>query len=118
MTDPDNKSSGRLGVVQTAQTTDNWDKSDCVTFVMHNEDHTLGNALRYMVMKDPDVEFCGYSVPHPTENRINFRIQTKGAPAGDVFGKGLANLSEVCDHIQQTFKDTIQKFKEEGMDTQ
>ena len=27
----------------------------------------------------PDVEFCGYSVPHPTENRINFRIQTKGS---------------------------------------
>lgn len=23
----------------------------CVTFVMHDEDHTLGNSLRYMVMK-------------------------------------------------------------------
>lgn len=23
----------------------------CVTFVLHDEDHTLGNALRYMIMK-------------------------------------------------------------------
>jgi len=26
----------------------------------------------------PDVEFCGYSIPHPAENKINFRIQTRG----------------------------------------
>ncbi|XP_073497485.1 uncharacterized protein [Phyllobates terribilis] len=24
----------------------------CVTFVLHEEDHTLGNALRYMIMKN------------------------------------------------------------------
>lgn len=24
---------------------------NCVTFVLHDEDHTLGNSLRYMVMK-------------------------------------------------------------------
>lgn len=23
----------------------------CVTFVLHDEDHTLGNSLRYMIMK-------------------------------------------------------------------
>uniref|UniRef100_A0A8C8DDX0 RNA polymerase I and III subunit D n=1 Tax=Oryzias sinensis TaxID=183150 RepID=A0A8C8DDX0_9TELE len=26
-------------------------QEDCVTFVMHDEDHTLGNSLRYMIMK-------------------------------------------------------------------
>lgn len=26
----------------------------------------------------PDVVFCGYSVPHPSENKINLRIQTNG----------------------------------------
>ncbi|MBN3322970.1 CALX protein, partial [Atractosteus spatula] len=49
----------------------------CVTFVLHEEDHTLGNALRYMVMKNPEVEFCGYSITHPSESKINFRIQTR-----------------------------------------
>lgn len=26
----------------------------------------------------PRVAFCGYSVPHPSENRINVRVQTTG----------------------------------------
>ena len=39
----------------------------CVTFVLHEEDHTLGNSLRYMIMKNPEVEFCGYATTHPSE---------------------------------------------------
>jgi len=62
-----------------------------VTFQIHDEDHTLGNALRYIIMKkfvypvvgvdvngSPDVEFCGYSIPHPSEPKLNLRIQTYG----------------------------------------
>lgn len=30
---------------------DSSDDETCRTFVMHNEDHTLGNALRYIIMK-------------------------------------------------------------------
>ncbi len=26
----------------------------------------------------PEVQFCGYSIPHPTENKVNLRIQTNG----------------------------------------
>merc|ERR1712179_255744 len=71
----------------------------CKTFVLHSEDHTLGNSLRYVVMKNPEVEFCGYSVPHPSEDKINFRIQTKGEPAVDVFRRGLHDLTDLCDHV-------------------
>ncbi|KAH9072876.1 hypothetical protein EDB83DRAFT_2359642 [Lactarius deliciosus] len=28
-----------------------------------------------MLMKNPKVEFCGYSAPHPSENHIQVRIQ-------------------------------------------
>ncbi|KAH9006398.1 RBP11-like subunits of RNA polymerase [Lactarius hatsudake] len=45
------------------------------TYQIHNETHTLGNALRWMLMKNPKVEFCGYSAPHPSENHIQVRIQ-------------------------------------------
>ncbi|KAH8080847.1 DNA-directed RNA polymerase [Filobasidium floriforme] len=48
---------------------------DMVTFCLHEEDHTLGNVLRWMCMKDDDVEFCGYSAPHPSEPKIHLRIQ-------------------------------------------
>ncbi|ETS60967.1 hypothetical protein PaG_04897 [Moesziomyces aphidis] len=49
-----------------------------VTFCLKEEDHTLGNSLRYMIMKDPRVEFCGYSNPHPSENKIHLRVQMYG----------------------------------------
>lgn len=45
------------------------------TYQIFDESHTLGNALRWMIMKNPKVEFCGYSVPHPSENLIQLRIQ-------------------------------------------
>ncbi|XP_012722303.2 DNA-directed RNA polymerases I and III subunit RPAC2 [Fundulus heteroclitus] len=85
----------------------------CVTFVMHNEDHTLGNALRYMIMKNPDVEFCGYTITHPSESKINFRIQTRGGiPAVEPLQNGLNELHEVCQHVLNTFQARVNEFKE------
>lgn len=54
------------------------DNMDAVTFSIKDEDHTIGNALRWVIMKNPNVTFCGYSIPHPSEFKIHFRIQTDG----------------------------------------
>ncbi|XP_032094294.1 DNA-directed RNA polymerases I and III subunit RPAC2-like [Thamnophis elegans] len=87
------------------------DKS-CVTFVLNNEDHTLGNSLRYMIMKNPEVEFCGYSITHPSESKINFRIQSRGGlPAVDTFQKGLEDLMGVCQHVLNTFEASVEEYK-------
>ncbi|KAJ3352100.1 DNA-directed RNA polymerases I and III subunit RPAC2, partial [Entophlyctis luteolus] len=53
-----------------------YDDPSAVTFVLRDEDHTLGNSLRYLLMKNPRVSFCGYSLPHPSEYKVNLRIQT------------------------------------------
>ncbi|KAH3835112.1 DNA-directed RNA polymerases I and III subunit RPAC2-like [Dreissena polymorpha] len=82
-----------------------------VTFVINKEDHTLGNSLRYMIMKNPDTQFCGYSIPHPSEEKINFRIQTEGKPAKDIFKKGLKDLNAVCEHVLRTFESSINEHK-------
>ncbi|XP_049683443.1 DNA-directed RNA polymerases I and III subunit RPAC2-like isoform X1 [Accipiter gentilis] len=85
---------------------------NCVTFVLHDEDHTLGNSLRYMVMKNPDVEFCGYCITHPSESKINFRIQTRGGlPAVEPFRKGLNDLMGVCQHVLNTFEQHSREDK-------
>ncbi|CAG8516475.1 8358_t:CDS:2 [Cetraspora pellucida] len=47
-----------------------------LTFSINGEDHTLGNALRYVITLNPEVEYCGYSIPHPSEDKLNIRIQT------------------------------------------
>ncbi|NP_001088155.1 DNA-directed RNA polymerases I and III subunit RPAC2 [Xenopus laevis] len=89
-------------------------EESCVTFVLHEEDHTLGNSLRYMVMKNPEVEFCGYSITHPSETKINFRIQTRnGIPAVEPFRRGLNELVDVCQHVLNTFETSIKEYKEQ-----
>ncbi|UYV68257.1 POLR2J [Cordylochernes scorpioides] len=45
-------------------------------FTINKEDHTVGNMLRAQLMKDPNVLFAGYKVPHPLEHKIVLRVQT------------------------------------------
>lgn len=35
-------------------------------------------ALYFLSTDSPDVDFCGYTITHPSESKINFRIQTRG----------------------------------------
>lgn len=83
----------------------------CASFQITEEDHTLGNALRYIIMKNPDVEFCGYSIPHPSENLLNVRIQTYGeSTAVDVLQKGLKDLMDLCDVVEDKFTQRIREL--------
>jgi DNA-directed RNA polymerase II subunit RPB11 len=40
------------------------------------EDHTLGNCVRTQLLRDPDVTFAGYRMPHPLYPKCEIRIQT------------------------------------------
>ncbi|KAI5966833.1 RPC19 [Candida pseudojiufengensis] len=83
------------------------------SFQILEEDHTLGNALRYMIMKNPEVEFCGYSIPHPSEKKLNIRIQTYGnITAVEAFHQGLDNLSELCGVVEEKLTDAFSKVGE------
>ncbi|TPX51799.1 DNA-directed RNA polymerase [Synchytrium endobioticum] len=79
------------------------------TFVILQEDHTLGNPLRHIILKNPAVEFCAYTVPHPSEAKIHIRIQTDGSrTATQALDKGLNDLIAVTEHIQQLFRQKAQ----------
>jgi len=74
-----------------------------MSFEFEDEDHTLGNALRYIIMKNPDVEFCGYSIPHPSEALMNIRIQTYKGTAREALEKGFDDLEGLCEVVADTF---------------
>ncbi|KAA8572469.1 hypothetical protein MFRU_003g03080 [Monilinia fructicola] len=80
------------------------------SFEFKKEDHTLGNALRYIIMKNPDVEFCGYSIPHPSEELMNVRIQTYTMSAEDALRKGLDDLIDLCDVVADKFTTARQEY--------
>nr|XP_025655688.1 DNA-directed RNA polymerases I and III subunit RPAC2 isoform X5 [Arachis hypogaea] len=57
------------------------------TFSLADEDHTFANSMRFTLNQDnvscsPRVTFCGYSIPHPSDNRVNIRVQTTGRYEG------------------------------------
>ncbi|KAF2866498.1 DNA-directed RNA polymerase [Massariosphaeria phaeospora] len=81
------------------------------SFQFDGEDHTLGNALRYIIMKNPDVEFCGYSIPHPSEAKMNLRIQTyDGVSVHAVLEKGLDDLMAMCGVVEKKFQLARDEF--------
>ncbi|OQR78056.1 DNA-directed RNA polymerases I and III subunit RPAC2-like [Tropilaelaps mercedesae] len=86
----------------------------CITFLLENEDHTLGNALRYMIMKNPAVEFCGYAIPHPSERTIHLRIQMREGQgsAVEALEKGLQDLRDLFEIIHATFADGVASYNE------
>ncbi|ROW17763.1 hypothetical protein VPNG_00725 [Cytospora leucostoma] len=89
------------------------------SFEFREEGHTLGNALRYIIMKNPEVEFCAYAIPHPSEAKMNMRIQTygkssrarprptpprkQGTTAIDALKKGLKDVQDLCDVVAEKF---------------
>ncbi|TVY51879.1 DNA-directed RNA polymerases I and III subunit RPAC2 [Lachnellula cervina] len=80
------------------------------SFEFKGEDHTLGNALRYIIMKNPKVEFCGYSIPHPSEDLMNIRIQTYEGTASEALEKGLDDLSDLCDVVEEKFIEARDEY--------
>ncbi|OCF31521.1 DNA-directed RNA polymerase I and III subunit RPAC2 [Kwoniella heveanensis CBS 569] len=83
------------------------DYSAC-TFCLWQEDHTLGNALRWIIMKDPDVEFCGYTAPHPSEPKIHLRIQMyDNLSAVDCLRKALKNLRDLLNTVGGSYDASL-----------
>jgi len=84
-----------------------------VSFQIDDEDHTLGNVLRYFINKNPDVEFCGYTIPHPSEAKMNIRIQTwedSRTTAFEALSKGLDDLMDACDVVTDKFTEARDAF--------
>lgn len=81
------------------------------TFVFGNEDHTLGNCLRHVLMQLPETDFCGYSVPHPYEPKMNLRLQTTRLPTIKVLHKGFTGIELLCDKLSEVFDEELAAYK-------
>jgi hypothetical protein len=56
----------------------------------------------------PNVEFCGYTMPHPSDPKFHLRLQTKGgARAVDVLQEGLESLATMCDELEEVFSEAV-----------
>ena len=80
------------------------------TYTFKNEDHTLGNILRYILMKDSNTSFCGYSIPHPSEDLMNIRLQTKKETTNQIMDKAMGRVIEISDILSNKFNSALNDF--------
>lgn len=98
---PDGKSKVEYKTLQKAPNT--------AVFTILLEDHTIGNMLQMMLLRNPKILFAAYRKPHPLENKIEVKIQTNGevTPA-QALKEALQNLTEDVEEC----KEQVQKFKD------
>ena len=95
------------------------------TFCIGNEDHTLANALRHVLMNSADtVEFAGYSVPHPSEPVVQIRVQTIRQEhearklAAEALSEACHTLEAQCQHVLNKLEEILPQVKEDRRKTQ
>lgn len=98
------------------------------TFVLGDEDHTLGNALRHVLINDARVDFAGYCVPHPSEPVVHIRVQTntniqpneeeekdglQPLSAIEALKEACTTLSDQCDLVLAKLEEALPEVKED-----
>jgi DNA-directed RNA polymerase subunit L len=81
-------------------------QSNC-TFRFHEETHTIGNGLRHLLARDPNTEYVAYTIPHPSEPYLNFRLQCYEGSAQDHLLQGLSTFGDVADVILNEFERAL-----------
>ena len=92
------------------------------TFCIGDEDHTLGNALRHVLIRNESVGFAGYSVPHPSEPVVQIRVQTvptvpgqSAPPAAEALKVACQTLSDQCDIVLDRLEELLPEVKEDRL---
>ena len=62
-------------------------------------------------MQLPETDFCGYSVPHPYDPKMNVRLQTKNLPTSKVLMKGFIAMEKLCDDLTVNFEAAVSAYK-------
>eukprot|EP01062_Namystynia_karyoxenos_P059163 TRINITY_DN50590_c0_g1_i1.p1 TRINITY_DN50590_c0_g1~~TRINITY_DN50590_c0_g1_i1.p1 ORF type:complete len:280 (+),score=95.52 TRINITY_DN50590_c0_g1_i1:79-840(+) len=84
-------------------------RETAATITWRGEEHTLGNALRHVLMRDRRVLQCGYTIPHPLEDKMQMDILATQYPP-QLVREGLLNLSNICETAAERFGAAYDEF--------
>ena len=66
---------------------------------------------RSQILENKNVDFCGYSIPHPSEEYFQLQIQTKnGVNVFDALINGFDELSKLCDKTKELFIEAVDTY--------
>ncbi|KAF1743764.1 hypothetical protein MXB_5103 [Myxobolus squamalis] len=81
-----------------------------ITCVFYNEDHTLGNILLLDV--SANVNFTGYSIPHPSDVKMNLRIQTIDIYPEPALKTALEQIKKTSESLLDIFNNAVTEFNQ------
>lgn len=71
---------------------------------LQDETHTFANALREILLEDPDVEFVSYVVPHPQIRKSKLVLRTKNHKPQTALKDAVKRLKERTDEFRKIMK--------------
>ena len=69
---------------------------------------------RRELLRDPRVKFSGYKHPHPLDNDIVIRVQTRGCRPTEAFQDAAGHLEAEFRTLQTKFADEVRRLREEA----
>ena len=86
--------------------------ANTILVTINKEDHTFGNAVKMMLLRNPKVRFVAYRKPHPLEDKIEIKIQTNGdiTPL-EAFREALHNLNDDIEDCKNQIEEYIKNNK-------
>eukprot|EP01098_Paradermamoeba_levis_P017294 TRINITY_DN987_c0_g1_i1.p1 TRINITY_DN987_c0_g1~~TRINITY_DN987_c0_g1_i1.p1 ORF type:complete len:120 (-),score=31.36 TRINITY_DN987_c0_g1_i1:166-525(-) len=83
---------------------------NAASFTIQKEDHTVGNLLRMQLLRDTDVLFAGYRMPHPLEHKIVVKVQTNSKSSPLIaFNRATSELIAELSTIEDKFKREVSR---------
>jgi len=83
-----------------------------VKIEVEGEGHTYCNILQKTLIKNKDVEFAGYNVPHPLTNKAIIRLKVKGNKKPEkILVAAAKEISAEADEFKEKIVDAIEKYK-------
>jgi DNA-directed RNA polymerase subunit L len=80
-------------------------------FNILDEDDTIGNLLSSYILEDDKIEFCGYDIPHPLDNRLIVRTSLKQGNTMEnninVFKNNIDKLVKIVDELKKEWNTEI-----------
>lgn len=80
------------------------EKKNELEFKMIGERHSFPNLLKSQLLKDPEVVFVAYKLPHPLASDAVFYVRTEGKEAKKA-------VAEACKEIASELKEFGQAAK-------
>lgn len=84
-------------------------------FNILDEDDTIGNLLSSYILEDEKIEFCGYDIPHPLDNKLIIRTSLKQQNTMEnnieVFKNNIDKLLKIIEEVKKEWNNDVHSNK-------